>query len=508
MNAEGKYSFVLPVSALDTPVSVSAHSISKDLWYDRTLTFKSASLQQVAPAGPADGDYTTEVDSDSAMFKVASCVLKIQGGKITATIALSGTGYDKLFIGTAAQAGAADPSEHIGYTMNAEGKYSFVLPVSALDTPVAISAHSISKDLWYDRTLTFKSASLQQVSSGGDDPDDEDDDDDISKPEKDPSGSTSHINSSTALADGVYTPDKFSFSGGTGKVTISCPKVTVRGGKAFATIVFSSKHYVYVKASGNKYYGTHGGSTSTFEIPVRLNSSNRIIGMTTVMSADHEITYSLYIYIAGADDVGDEPADENAPEVIGLQYQSTEEIESAEGFEIYRYSDGFTVLSVADGTDYLLVPENAEVPAGLDEGMIIIRLPLRNVYGGSSSVLALMDRVGALDAFTLIGCETDLESIASGLEQGERIFAGDYTSPDYSALLKSGCDLVILPSTITDEEYVGISQRLSLLGIPVFRDRSMDETSESAQLEWLRLYGVLFGCEDLVETYLAQSAAA
>jgi hypothetical protein len=441
------------------------------------------------------------------MFNVVSCALKVQGGKITATIALSGTGYDKIFLGTKEQAAAADPSQHIGYTVNADGKYSFVLPVSALDTPVAVAAHSVSSGNWFDRTLTFKSASLRPVSGGGEDPDDEDDDD-VPEPEKDLSGSTSRVNASTALADGVYTPDKFSFSGGTGRVTITCPKVTVRGGKAYATIVFSSPHYAYVKASGNKYYGSHGGGTSTFEIPVKLNGNTHIIGMTTAMSTDHEIAYTLYIYIAGADDFGDEPADENAPVVTGIEYQSTDAIEFAENFSIYRYTDGFAVLNVAGDVNYLLVPENAEVPAGLDEGMTVIRVPVRNAYVASGSVLHLMDRVGTLDPVSLIGCETDVEDVASGLEQGEFVFAGTYAELDYTALLKNGCDLVILPSTVTDEEYAEISQHLAMLGIPAFRDRSADETSERAQLEWLRLYGVLFGCEDLVEAYLAQSAAA
>ena len=59
-----------------------------------------------------------------------------------------------------------------------------------------------------------------------------------------------------ALADGVYTPDKFSWSGGTGKVSISCTKITVTGGQAYATIVFSSGSYGYVKANGNTYYPT------------------------------------------------------------------------------------------------------------------------------------------------------------------------------------------------------------------------------------------------------------
>lgn len=105
-----------------------------------------------------------------------------------------------------------------------------------------------------------------------------------SKYEADLNGGTARVNSATTLADGVYTPDKFSWSGGTGKVSISCTKITVTGGQAYATIVFSSGSYGYVKANGNTYYPTVTGSTSTFVIPVELNKNNTIIGMTTKMS--------------------------------------------------------------------------------------------------------------------------------------------------------------------------------------------------------------------------------
>ncbi|MEI3176288.1 MAG: hypothetical protein V8S96_07390 [Lachnospiraceae bacterium] len=41
--------------------------------------------------------------------------------------------------------------------------------------------------------------------------------DDESKYESDTSGSTGRVDSATTLADGVYKPDKFSWSGGTGR---------------------------------------------------------------------------------------------------------------------------------------------------------------------------------------------------------------------------------------------------------------------------------------------------
>ncbi len=66
-------------------------------WIDRALTFKSEPMK----AALADGGYTADVESSSSMFKVVACALSIKNGKITATVTLSGDGYDKLFVGSA-----------------------------------------------------------------------------------------------------------------------------------------------------------------------------------------------------------------------------------------------------------------------------------------------------------------------------------------------------------------------------------------------------------------------
>ncbi len=65
-------------------------------------------------------------------------------------------------------------------------------------------------------------------------------------------------------------------------------------------LVFSSDHYRYVKANGNKYYTTKGGGSATVVIPVALNQNNKIIGMTDKMSVAHEIEYTIFIYLAAA----------------------------------------------------------------------------------------------------------------------------------------------------------------------------------------------------------------
>ena len=328
----------------------------------------------VNPSKLSNGTYRVNVTSSAAMFRVVNCVLTYKDGSMTAEITLSGTGYDKLFMGTAAQAGSASADQQIGYTPDAEGKYVYRIPVSALDTPIAVAAHSHKNDTWYDRELTFSSAGMVKFDSEDDPKQTEKETEKsdtkpnkkpdkkpetVSKYETDLSGGTSKVDSSTGLKDGVYAPDRFSWSGGSGRTSISCSKVTVTGGQAYATIVFGSSNYSYVKANGNKYFPVYGSGTSSFTIPVKLNANNTIIGMTTAMSAAHEITYSIYVYIAGADDkasgtqtkVDKNQLSSEAPEVIGLEQKDAAKIEQAEYFKIYYYDQDVTMIEIDLASD-------------------------------------------------------------------------------------------------------------------------------------------------------------
>lgn len=413
---------------------------------------------------------------------------------MTAVLTLSGTGYDYLCLGTKEEAAAADSSTWVPYVADANGKYTYEIPVEALDNGIAVAAFSHKNQIWYDRILTFQSSTLNKIGDVQDDPQPDTAPDttitatpaptakpnkkptatptptatpkpdkkpeEESKYESDLSGGTASVNSSTTLADGTYTPDSFSWSGGSGKVSISCNKVTVTNGQAYATIVFSSEYYGYVKANGNKYYGACGGGTSTFTIPVALNQNNTIIGMTTRMSQAHEITYTIYIALKGANDPKktdkDNPADDNsmlstgnkklddsAPEITGLEYKDETTLEHAKYFKLYHYAKGITLLEVDMTTDtarkpetvdsgkenakteaadsqeltgteklymgnvvkYLIVPEGAVIPAGLDKDVIVINQPVESAYVASTDALNILDKLDLTDKVTALGME-------------------------------------------------------------------------------------------------------
>ncbi len=320
----------------------------------------------------------------------------------------------------------------------------------------------------------------------------------------------SKVNSSTSLADGSYTPDKFSWSGGSGRTSISCSKVTVKDGKAYATISFSSDSYPYVKASGSKYYGSIVGGRSTFEIPVKLNANNKIVGMTTAMSADHEIAYTIYIYIKGAEPTDEAAANNAEAEIIGLKYLSSDALENGKLFQIHRYEGGFIAIDVADVGKYLIVPEGAELPVGVDEEAILIRRPVQSVYAAAENALRAIDglwqdRPAEECALKAVGVEG---YAFKNINADALTYAGAYAAPEYAALLKAGCDLAIVPEAFMElQDRADIQERFDMLGIPLFVDRSAEEADAQAALEWIKAYGVLLDCEDAAQLYYEAAIA-
>ena len=184
-------------------------------------------------------------------------------------------------------------------------------------------------------------------------------------------------------------PAFFSFSGGTGKVTITCPEVTIKSqtsnqissqtstqingqisdGKkdknrdkiAEAVLVFSSPHYEWVKSDGIEYLPDNteesNRETSIFTIPVLLDEEMKISALTTAMSEPHEIEYTIFISLneetqdspntdalenidtsekTDAPEKADAPEGTNTPEKTGaLEKSETSILPDREDEEIY-----------------------------------------------------------------------------------------------------------------------------------------------------------------------------
>ena len=107
-----------------------------------------------------DGTYPIEAESSSSMFRIVRAELTVKDGSMKAAVTLGGKGYLKLFMGTGEEALDADPSQYIGFSEDADGAYTYELPVEALDQGLECAAFSKRKQKWYDRQIVFKGDTL------------------------------------------------------------------------------------------------------------------------------------------------------------------------------------------------------------------------------------------------------------------------------------------------------------------------------------------------------------
>lgn len=308
-------------------------------------------------------------------------------------------------------------------------------------------------------------------------------------------------------------PDGFTFSGGSGKVTISCPAIWESDGATMARIVFSSPNYPTLQSEGVTYAATHDGSTSIFEIPVRLNEDMEVVGTTTAMSTPHDITYTIRI------SVGEEvPETETEPEaayvpltdkapIEGLTWQRRMPLTYAEGFSVDYYEGGYVLIDIVDGDRILMLPDGADAPDGLPSDVICLHRP-QNIYLAATSAMALFARLDALDhigASSLEASDWSVEAARAAMEAGDMAFAGKYSEPDYELLIQLGCDLAIESTMIFHTPKV--KEMLEGLGIPVIVDRASYEPHPLGRTEWIKLYAAMLGREDIAEAFFAEKVA-
>ena len=112
-----------------------------------------------------DGTYSIEVESSSSMFKIVDAQLTISGDEMSAVLTLSGTGYEKLYMGTGEDALQDSDDKCIYFVENAEGQYTYEVPVVALDQDIDCAAWSIRKQEWYDRVIVFDSSTMTQAAA-------------------------------------------------------------------------------------------------------------------------------------------------------------------------------------------------------------------------------------------------------------------------------------------------------------------------------------------------------
>lgn len=239
-----------------------------------SMVSSMVSDSNTTPAGSVlpDGVYQAEFKTDSSMFRVnESCngkgMLTVKDGKMTIHVSLMSQKIVNLFPGMAEDAqkeGAVwlEPTiDTVTYSDGlSEEVYGFDIPVPVIGEEFDLALVG-TKNTWYDHKVI------------------------VQNPE---------ILAKTIPEDGTYTC-ALTLEGGTGRASIESPaKLRVENGTIWATLVWSSSNYDYMKVEGVRYPPINTGGNSIFEIPVAtLDAPFSIIADTVAMSTPHEVEYTL-----------------------------------------------------------------------------------------------------------------------------------------------------------------------------------------------------------------------
>ena len=206
-------------------------------------------------------------------------------------------------------------------------------------------------------------------------------------------------------------------------------------------------------------------------------------------------------------DAADGNPGENGNGTVSIQVTGVRENAAATEFSITDYEGGYSSIEISDGRKYLIVPEGAAIPDDT-MGMTVIKRPLENIYLANSAAMCEFAELEAVDAVRFSGIEKDdwtIDEAVCAMESGDMIFCGNYGAPDYETLTAEGCELAIENTMVNHKPEV--VEKLEGLGIPVLIDRASYEADPIGRMEWIKVYGLILGKEDVAEVAFNEQKA-
>ena len=192
-----------------------------------------------------------------------------------------------------------------------------------------------------------------------------------------------------------------------------------------------------------------------------------------------------------------------------LVYESSMELQYAENFSVDYYQGGYTMLTTTmDGQRFLIVPEGKETPEGVEEDIIVLQRPMKDLYLVASAVMDMFRELDGLDAIAFSGQKEEnwyIEEAKEAMANGDMIYAGKYSKPDYELLLSKGCTLAIENRMISHSP--GVIEKLEDFGIPVMIEYSSYESHPLGRVEWIKFFGALLGKEEMAEQIFEKQEA-
>ncbi len=190
----------------------------------------------------------------------------------------------------------------------------------------------------------------------------------------------------------------------------------------------------------------------------------------------------------------------SAEKLPGLTYDHSMELSYAERFSVDYYKDGYALITIEDGGRYLVVPEGKDAPEGLQTDITVLQRPLDQIYLVATSAMDYFAALDGIDNLRLSGTQEDgwyIPEAKAAMEDGKLLYAGKYSAPDYELIVSENCDLAIESTMIYHTPEV--QEMLEGFDIPVLVERSSYEPHPLGRAEWMKLYAVLLGKEELAE---------
>lgn len=189
----------------------------------------------------------------------------------------------------------------------------------------------------------------------------------------------------------------------------------------------------------------------------------------------------------------------------GWEPEGSMDLEFATGFSVDYYQGGYKLITIADGSRYLTIPQGAKAPKGVARDIVLLQQPLDHIYLAATAAMCLFDALDGMDAIRLSGTREEgwyIENARAAMARGDILYAGKYSEPDYELILEENCSLAVESTMIGHASEV--REKLEELGIPVLVDHASFESHPLGRSEWIKLYGVLLDREERAQELFDQ----
>ena len=186
-------------------------------------------------------------------------------------------------------------------------------------------------------------------------------------------------------------------------------------------------------------------------------------------------------------------------DTVALKYATHISIVKHHDYSVVKLADPWNTGKTLH--TYVLVPADKELPAQLPDGAVV-RTPLKRAVVATSVHCSLVIDMGK---GTSIGgiCEPQyihIPYILDQLQKGSIADCGSGMAPTVEKIIDMQADAIFLSPFQNSGGYGKVEE----LKIPIIETADYMETSALGRAEWMRFYGMLFGCEQKADSMFAE----